>query len=89
MRGLASAVSHSYTSSVHVHYSAPHDIACMSQVAPGKSAEVLATSGHCPTYGTQEGLASNGAAVATLGLRQRPCRPLSVPGRPELSIRGH
>jgi len=89
MRGVASAVSHTCTSGLHVHYSAPHDIAFMSQVAPGKSAEVLATPGHRPTYGTQEGLASNGAAVAALGLRQHPCRPLSVPGRPELGIRGH
>ena len=89
IRGLASAVSHSRTSGIHVHYSATYDIAFMSQVAPGKSAEVLATPGHRPTYGTQEGLASNGAAVAALGLCQRPCRPSSVPGRPELGIRGH
>ena len=54
------------TSGVHVHYSAPHDIVFMSQVSPGTSAEVFATSRHRPTYGTQEGLASNGAAVAAL-----------------------
>jgi len=36
--GLASAASHTRTSGVHLHYSAPHDIAFMSQVAPGNSA---------------------------------------------------
>ena len=57
----------------------------MSQVAPGKSAEVLAASGHRLTCGTQDGLASNDAAVAALGLRQRLCRPeLSIRGRCEL-----
>ena len=82
MRGLASAVSHTCTSGVHFHYSVPPpDIAFMSQVAPGKTAKVLATSGHHPTvtwvtYRTQEGLTSSGAAVAALGLRQRPCGPV-------------
>ena len=40
MRGLASAVSHTCTSGVHLHYSAPPGIIFMSQVAPGKTARV-------------------------------------------------
>src|SRR5258708_5076752 len=61
----------------------------MSQVAPGKSAEVIATSAHRLTCGTRDGLAGDGAVVATLGLHEHLCRPWSGQCRPELSIRGH